>query len=267
METAKSFQRHPSARCWHDVSARRASGIDAWPNPYILRPEGHVMVWGSKKSAPLPVPEPNKPAQSPDQIISEMLSAYQRHFYETAKGQPDPSIEAAKAKVDRAYQVVSQSRIGYSVCAILEHVKHWPSWSERDDFQKWVGFPASNVSGSREKVDHNHDQTTVNFSYSGTPYSLTFIDRGISTWSNDMTAYGTVELFYAGELVVGLDIGRDISKDCDRWRFHGVNAFAPGEWMKQVVEMAALIDAHNERSMNQYSENDALQRASRIKLE
>ncbi|MGO8910777.1 MAG: hypothetical protein ACLQDM_15870 [Bradyrhizobium sp.] len=81
-----------------------------------------------------------------------------------------------------------------------------------------------------------------------------------------MTAYGTVELFCAGELVVGLDIGTDISKDYDRWRFDGVNAFAPGEWMKHVIEMAALIDAHNERTMNRFSEDDALQRASKIKL-
>lgn len=226
------------------------------------------MVWGSKKSAaPPPIPEANQPEQSPDQIICEMLSAYQQHFYEKAKGQADPAIAQAKAKVDRAYQIVSKSRIGYSVCAILEHVKHWPSWSARDDFQKWVGFPATNVSGNREKVERNHDKTTVNFSYSGAPYSLIFIDRGISTFdTGDMTAYGTVELFFAGELVVGLDIGTDISKDYDRWRFHGVNAFAPGEWMKHVIEMAALIDAHSERTMNRFSEDDALQRASKIKL-
>jgi hypothetical protein len=225
------------------------------------------MVWGKRPGAPPHITAPKTPDQSPDQIISEMLSAYQQHFYEKAKGQPDPSIEQAKAKVDRAYQIVSQSRIGYSVCAILEHVKHWPSWSTRDDFQKWVGFPATNVSGSREKIERNHDKTTVNFSYSGTPYSLIFIDRGISTWNNDdMTAYGTVELFCADELVVGLDIGTDISKDYDRWRFHGVNAFAPGEWMKHIIEMAALIDARNERTMNRFSEDDALRRASKIKL-
>jgi hypothetical protein len=162
------------------------------------------MVWGKKPGAPPHIPAPKTPEQSPDQIISEMLSAYQQHFYEKAKGQPDPSIEQAKAKVDRAYQIVSQSRIGNSVCAILEHVKHWPSWSTREDFQKWVGLPATNVSGSREKIERNHDKTTVNFSYSGTPYSLIFIDRGISTWNNDdMTAYGTVELQSAQQRLAG----------------------------------------------------------------
>ena len=56
------------------------------------------MVWGFKKSAaPPPIPEPKQPEQSPDQIISEMLSAYQQHFYEKAKGQPDPAIAQAKA--------------------------------------------------------------------------------------------------------------------------------------------------------------------------
>jgi len=34
--------------------------------------------------------------QAPDQIISEMLSAYQQHFYDHAKGHPDPSIAEAQ---------------------------------------------------------------------------------------------------------------------------------------------------------------------------
>ena len=33
----------------------------------------------------------------------------------------------------------------------------------------------------------------------------------------------------------------------DRWRFYNVTAFTPGEWMSQVVEIAALIDAHQVR--------------------
>ena len=88
------------------------------------------MVWSKRPAA---TPQSKKPEQSADQIISEMLSVYQTHYYERAKGQPDPSIDEAKAKVDRACNIVSQSRIGYSVCAILEHVKYWPSWSKRDD--------------------------------------------------------------------------------------------------------------------------------------
>lgn len=225
------------------------------------------MIWHKKSDEPPPhISTPKTPDQSPDQIISEMLSAYQRHFYEKARGQPDPSVEQAKAKVARAYEIISQSRLGYSVCAILEHVKYWPSWSTREDFQKWVGFPATDVTGSQEKIERNHDKRTVNFSYRGIPYSLIFIDRGVPSWNDDSVAYGTVELFCAGELVVGLDIGMDLSKDYDRWRFRGVNAFAPGEWMKDVIEMAALIDAHDERTRNRFSEDDALQRASKIKL-
>jgi hypothetical protein len=59
------------------------------------------MVWGKKSGAPPHIPAPKTPEQSPDQIISEMLSAYQQHFCEKAKGQLDPSIEQAKEKVDR----------------------------------------------------------------------------------------------------------------------------------------------------------------------
>ena len=81
-----------------------------------------------------------------------------------------------------------------------------------------------------------------------------------------MNVYGTVELFSGAELAVGLDIARDISRDYDRWHFHGVTAFAPGEWMRHIVEMAALIDANQERSMNEFADKDILDRASRIKF-
>jgi hypothetical protein len=218
------------------------------------------------KEEPVPPPVPAKP-ERPDEIISEMLAAYQRHFYETAKGQPDPSIEAAKAKVARANKIVSESRIGYSVCSLLEHVRNWDAWSKRDDFSKYVAFPTTDVSGTRDKTDKNHDRRTIDFRYSGIPYTLIFINRGVPSWTHDdFNSYGSVELLASEELVVGLDISKDTSRDYDRWRFNSVSAFAPGDWMKHLVEMAALIDAHQSRQSASFGDEDALRRAARIKL-
>ena len=43
------------------------------------------MVWGRKQNTPPPMPTA-KPERSPDEIISEMLNAYQEHFYTQQKG-------------------------------------------------------------------------------------------------------------------------------------------------------------------------------------
>jgi hypothetical protein len=224
------------------------------------------MAWRRKEDPVLP-PAPAKPEQRPDEIISEMLAAYQRHFYETAKGKPDPSVEAAKVKVARANKIVSDSRIGYSVCSLLEHVRNWGAWSKRDDFQKYVAFPATDVTGTEDKTDKNHDRRTIDFRYSGVPYTVIFIERGVSSWSHDdLNSYGSVELLASYKLAIGLDISKDISKEYDRWHFNSVSAFAPGDWMKHVVEMSALIDAHQSRQMSSYDDEDALRRAAQIKL-
>ena len=222
------------------------------------------MAWG-RQGDPLP-PVPAKPEERPDKIISEMLAAYQRHFYEAAKGQPDPSIEAAKAKVQRAHEIVSSSRIGYSLCSLLDHVRHWDAWAKREDFSTLSAFPVADVRATRDRTEKDKDRRTIYFQYSGAPYTLIFIENGFSAWEPDSNTYGSVELYAAEELVVGLDISRDISKDYDRWSFYSVSAFAPGDWMKHVVEMAALIDAHQSRRMASLGDQDALRRAARIKL-
>jgi hypothetical protein len=41
-------------------------------------------------------------------------------------------------------------------------------------------------------------------------------------------------------------------------------AFAPGDWMKHLIEMAAFIDAHQSRRFSSYIDADALRRASKI---
>ena len=59
------------------------------------------MVWGSKKSAKPPAPPiPAKPERTPDEVMSEMLSKYQSHFYETSKTNSNPSADEAKRKID-----------------------------------------------------------------------------------------------------------------------------------------------------------------------
>src|ERR1700739_2858986 len=102
------------------------------------------MAWG-RKETPVPPPVPKKPEARPDEIISEMLSAYQQHFYETAKGSPDPAIRAAKATIERANEIIADSRIGYSMCTLVGHIKHWDAWSKRDDFLQYVAFSVADV--------------------------------------------------------------------------------------------------------------------------
>jgi hypothetical protein len=45
-----------------------------------------------------------------------------------------------------------------------------------------------------------------------------------------------------------------------------VFAFAPGEWMKHLVEIAALIDADKTNERNKSAEDRAIEQAKNIRL-
>ncbi|WP_316187980.1 MULTISPECIES: hypothetical protein [unclassified Bradyrhizobium] len=229
------------------------------------------MVWGLKKSsAPSPIVEPKKPEQSPDEIISEMLNAYQQHFYEQQKARLDPSAEEAKNLIKRAERLIQDSRIGYSICELVDHTKRWPSWSRRDDFQKYVGFPALDISATVSKTDGRdpHDKVTVHFIYSGRQYATTFVDEGIPSWDEDYNRYGRVEFFAGSDRMLGVEIIADTKRgfEYERWTFWTVFAFAPGQWMKDLVEIAAHIDAHRTSSRNQLFDDIAIEKAKNIRL-
>jgi hypothetical protein len=229
------------------------------------------MVWGRKQSAAPPPPVPAKPERTPDEVMSEMLSKYQSHFYETSKTNSNPSADDAKRKIDQAKKIISDSRVGYSICALVEHIKYWPSWSKHDDFFKHVGFPAQEIAASSEKTQESRpkDRTIVSFIYSGVPFTVDFLDEGVPNWGgDDYSRYGKVE-FYSGEdRVLGVEISADTSRgfEYERWRFLDVFAFAPGEWMKHLVEIVALIDAHRTNDRNRSAEDRAIEQARNIRL-
>jgi hypothetical protein len=211
----------------------------------------------------------NPPSPAPEVDITDAILAYQRSFSESLKQALNSDTEEAKRNVARAHRIVGDSGLGPALApTLLEEIKYWPSWCQREDFQQHVKFPASDISGSTETDPNNETKTSrIHFSYAGNPYRLIFVDQGMSRWaSDDPCARGKVELIYRGHSVLGLDISQDLSKEHYQWRWNAVFAFLTGSWMKDLIEMAAIIEDGQRRLFDDYLEKDALDRASRIKL-
>ena len=129
-------------------------------------------------------------------------------------------------------------------------------------------FPVTNVRRSSAQRADKTLTTKIIFSYKGQPYGVIFINNGVDQGdANDTNERGKVGLLFGGETVLGLDIARDLAKRNVRWRWQGVFAFAPGDWMKDLTEMAAHIDGHMEHDLGTLLNNDALERARKIKLQ
>ncbi|UWU76605.1 hypothetical protein N2603_43245 [Bradyrhizobium huanghuaihaiense] len=144
----------------------------------------------------------------------------------------------------------------------------WPAWIKNGNLPTPPSFPATNIFGDIEAVDGYppHRKVIVHFTYSGIPFTLIFVDEGTSPYSSDGTRYGKAEFLVASDRVLGIDISAKYDPNWDSWTFSDVFAFSPGDWMKYLVEIAALIDAHQTRRHDGFFDDDAIRRASQIKL-
>lgn len=224
---------------------------------------GH-MFWRSK---PPKQPEPPKferlPENTPEQKLSRALSQYQTDYYKNLTAATNEDADRAKQLVSDALTFVNDSRLSYSLCrSVLGHVKYWPSWAKREDFGEWCREPFKYVSGSNESLR----DVVVTFLYSDRPYTIRFADHGIPSFADDMTALGKIELNAGDKSVLGLDIYEDRSKEYSHWTPLNLFAFQPGDWMKDLVEMGAHVDAEFKRRMDNLQNKYALDRAARIHL-
>ena len=233
------------------------------------------MFWRSKRKKAMPIPqqlahdtfddETDDEAEQ-DAEISAALQLYQEEFAERLKAEPNLAAERAREVVARAYTVVSESGLGRALAPrLLEHVIHWPSWSKRDDFDKWKGFPAEAVRGSD---DGTSDKCVVHFTYCGRAYTLRFAEESRS-WgdSSDCRIYGKVQLLSEERAVLGLDAVKDLAKlDAARWTWCNVFAFVPGPWMKDLIEIAAHIEHSEAARWQQLSDECAIDQGANIAL-
>jgi hypothetical protein len=216
-----------------------------------------------------PVPPVRQVSRSPETDIAQAILSYQRAFSDSLRRSVNTDVEKAKQLVAHASKIVGESGLGPALApTLLDHVKYWPSWSKWDDFRQYVKFPAEDISGSEETDEAKRTKTSrVQFLYNGNPYGVVFVDEGMPRWtSDDHNAYGKVQLIYQSHVVLGLDVSQNLSKEHATWRWNNVFAFIPGTWMKELIEMAAQIEASQSQYFEDLVDNDALERARRIKF-
>lgn len=213
---------------------------------------------------------PLSTSRSAEQHLVEALTLYRQEFIGKIEPALDPRADDAMETVSRAKRIAGDSGIGPALApTLLEEVRYWPSWSQRDDFQKWVHFPAIDVFGSDEKDERGHKITRVYFRYKECQYGVYFVDEGCKAWepiNDDPSYYGKVELTLDGQTVLGLDIQRKMFPDHARWRWTNVFAFTAGAWMKDLIEIASYIELDMEYRLDTAIAEDVIERASGIKF-
>jgi hypothetical protein len=209
-------------------------------------------------------------SQTPADRLAAALAAYQADFEKKLKSQPNADAEDARQRIKRAEDLVRQSGLAKALVLLLEHTKHWPSWSEREDFKKWVGFPVGEVL-AKEQRDEGKFTTTKNtiicFTYQDSQFATVFKDKGsISLPDGELYHSGTVEFVSGGETVLGLNITLEHNEYMSDWRYSGIYSLKMGPWSKALLEIAAFIRAHGENSSNRHRDERAIDQAKNISI-
>lgn len=202
--------------------------------------------------------------------LASSLQDYADASYAARQATPSDELKAAYHKVQIAKSIVTNGRLSYALGRCLpEHMAHWHAWSQREDFMKWVGFEASNISSTQiveEIGTHRVEVTTNDFTFNSRPYRLVFRHNGLSSVPGDNNHYGEVHFFAGDVCVAKFDVAKDLMDEWAEWHFIDVKGFRVGEWMKDVLDMAAQIETSRERSIENFNDERALKAASEIDL-
>ena len=202
--------------------------------------------------------------------LAASLKAYSdaaNHYYES---EPSLELESARAKVAAARSLVQEGGLAYALGrCIPRHVKHWPAWIRRSDFDQWVGFDASEIKADRtDELDGEKKiiTDTVCFMFRGTRYRLILRDKGLSLCPDDASVLGELEFFINGDRVAEFELVENLKRDFSEWEFADVRALKVGPWMKEVLDMAAQIEANTRHTIQNFSDERTMKAARDIDL-
>ena len=200
--------------------------------------------------------------------LVEALSEYERYALDVERPEADPDLDDAYRKVRLAKKIVSEGRISYALCRqLLEHVEHWPSWITRDDFEEYIVFDASEITARRAKKAGRRGETTeVSFVFGERCYRVVFTNEGPSYVPEDSHYYGEIEFLVDDRVVLSMSVSQDLSSNFSYWTMSSVKVFVPGDWMKELLRIAAQIEIRNDVKRKAYIDRRTREASANIRL-
>ena len=197
-----------------------------------------------------------------------MLAEYRRDYETRLQSRPNIEAQQARQLIQKARDLIRKSGMGDALTLLLEEVKYWPSWSQRDDLIKLVHFPATDIRAreeSKEEPFKRATTTTVSFMYGNKPYGLVFEDRGPSYLpEGEPIRNGTLDFIAEDAVVLSLNVSNDA--DGHEWHWFDLNALNIGAWTKDLLEIAAHINVATEDSRRHFNEKSDIDKAKKIRL-
>jgi hypothetical protein len=200
---------------------------------------------------------------------AERLAASLREYSDVLaremRTQRDQEVLDSQAKIDAAMKIVSEGRLAYALGrAIPEAIKSWPRWIERDDFDTYVSFDAQDIQAvaytEKDQISRDIEVVDVAITFNGNPYRFVLRDRFFPGYP-----HADIELWDQDTLVAHFYLGHS-DDEFPHFKFETINAFRVGPWMKDVLTMAAQIEAFNEQRRQTFHDDQVRQIGRNIEL-
>jgi hypothetical protein len=200
--------------------------------------------------------------------LAKMLAEYRRDYETRLQSRPNIEAQQARQVVQKARDLIRESGIGDALTLLLQEVRYWPSWSQRDDLIKSLHFPATDIRAREESKQEPFGRittTTAYFIYGDKPYGLMFEDRGPSyNPDGEPIRKGALDFIAEDAVVLSLNVSSDA--DGHEWHWFDLNALNIGPWTKDLLEIAAYINIATKDSLRHFNEKSDIDKAKKIRL-
>lgn len=200
--------------------------------------------------------------------LAKALAEYERYALRLETPDRDPELDEARRKMRMAQRIVDEGRISYALCRqLLEHIRYWPAWIEREDFEKHVAFDARQVTAREESAEgKGARKIVVEFSFGNRRYRIAFTDKGFSHVPDDTLQYGEITLDVDDVSVLSMDITQGIDEFA-YWKSSSVKSFRAGDWMQELLTISAQIEMRDQTARYAATDQKIRKAGANIHLE
>lgn len=202
--------------------------------------------------------------------LATSLRSYSEAAFRASLSAPDEELRTAQIKLRAARELVTESRLAFALGrCIPEHIQYWSSWILRENFADNVLFDASDIKADRIKEKdgkHDVDVSIVRFVFNGNNYRVVLRDKGTSHAPGASDRLGEIELSSGDFLLAQFEIYQDYDKEYPEWEFRDVRALIVGDWMQDILDIAAQIQTRWRKKSEEYQNKRTLEAARKIDL-
>lgn len=157
-----------------------------------------------------------------------------------------PEQREVLAEVERIREFVEKQRLDSALIWLFEKIRHYPSWSRREDWDRSKRFPLEDIEGEKDEEKGE----IVRFTLSGVRLDLRFRSYRYP-YDSDPTEFAVFGLYdQTGKALLVVSATRSGMNYDERWRPTKVDAFQTGEWALHLMDLYTREDKKRARDLH-----------------